>query len=97
MKASSYRPRVHLFVCANRRSDDDPLGGGCGARGDAVFDAFKAATRARGLVSAVWVTKTHCLGLCPKIGCTVGIAPAMRYLVDVETSSVDEVLDALQP
>lgn len=93
MKQSSYRARTHLFVCANRRAEDDPLGTGCGERGERVFAALKTSTRP--LVSSVWVTKTHCLGLCPKRGCTVAIAPAMEYLVDVEETDVPAIVAAL--
>lgn len=98
MKPASFRPRVHLFVCANRRSDEDPLGSGCGERGERVFRALKDATRASGLVSAVWVTRTHCLGLCPKTGCAVAAFAGgrdPRHLVEVEPEDVDAVLAQL--
>jgi (2Fe-2S) ferredoxin len=90
MKVSPYRPRVQLLVCTNQRADSDPLGGGCGVRGESVFNALKA--RARG--SDIWVARTSCLGLCPKTGCTVAIAPSMQYLIEVEDSDVDAVLSA---
>ena len=90
MIGAPYRARIHLYVCANQRNPDDPLGGGCGARGDTIFLALKARTRG----SSTWVTKTHCLGLCPKRGCTVSVAPAMQYFVDVEEDDLDELLNA---
>jgi hypothetical protein len=86
MKVSPYRPRVHLFVCANRRDSSDPLGSGCGERGEAVFAELKKRTRS--MVSSVWVSRTQCLGLCPKKGCTVAIAPAMQYVVEVESDDL---------
>jgi predicted metal-binding protein len=64
-------PEAHLFVCANRREADSPLGPGCAERGDALYEALKAEVARRGLVRPVWVTKTHCLGICPKHGATV--------------------------
>ena len=33
---ASVAPKLHLFVCANVRDASDPLGAGCGARGEAV-------------------------------------------------------------
>lgn len=72
---SAPSPRVHLFVCANRR-EGSPLGPGCGDRGEALFDAMKQEVFARGLVTSVWVTKTHCLGICPKEGATCARYPA---------------------
>lgn len=68
-------PRLHLFVCANRR-EGSPLGPGCGDRGEAVYEALKREVSARGLVNPVWVTKTHCLGICPKEGATCARHPA---------------------
>jgi (2Fe-2S) ferredoxin len=68
-------PRAHLFVCANRR-EGSPLGPGCGAGGDAVYDAMKREVAERGLVSEVWITRTQCLGVCPKAGATVACYPS---------------------
>ena len=92
-------PRVHLFVCANRR-EGSPLGAGCGERGDAVYAAMKEEVARRGRVVDVWVTKTHCLGICPKSGCTVarhpGAAPS-AIIADVEPSDVASLLDGAEP
>lgn len=80
-------PRLHLFVCANRR-EGSPLGPGCGEHGDAVYDALKAEVAARGAVRHIWVTKTHCLGICPKHGATVarhpGDAPILTEVVPAD-------------
>ena len=85
-------PRLHLFVCANRR-DDSPLGPGCGERGDALYDALKAEVAARGEHTTTWVTKTHCLGLCPKRGATVARYPSSEpILSDVEVADVRALL-----
>jgi (2Fe-2S) ferredoxin len=86
MRAAPLVPRVHLFVCANRRSADDPLGGGCGDAGDLVFDALKAEVAKRGAYRAVWVTRTYCLGVCPKRGATVAVYPRQRIVAEVEPS-----------
>jgi predicted metal-binding protein len=64
-------PRVHLFVCANVRADDNPLGPGCGEAGERVFKLLKEESLRRGMVHQVWVTKAFCMGICPKRGATV--------------------------
>ncbi len=64
-------PRFHLFVCSNERPATDPLGEGCGARGAKVFAALKEEVASARAYGTVWVTRTHCLGICPKEGCTV--------------------------
>jgi len=74
MRAAPSAPRLHLFVCANRRAGS-PLGPGCGVHGDAVYDALKREVAARGKVTTVWVTKTLCLGICPREGATVARYP----------------------
>lgn len=75
------QPRLHLFVCANRR-EGSPLGPGCGANGEEVYGALKSAVaRIPGGTVAIWVTKTHCLGICPKRGCTVARYPSARPIV----------------
>jgi hypothetical protein len=70
VRPTTIRPRVHLFVCANRR-EGSPLGPGCGDHGEAVYEALKREVATHGLVRDAWVTKTHCLGVCPKRGATV--------------------------
>ena len=86
------RPRLHLFVCANRR-DASPLGPGCADRGDALYDALKSEVARTGKVGEIWVTKTHCLGICPKRGATVARYPGPQPIVtDVEVSDVPALL-----
>jgi predicted metal-binding protein len=64
-------PRVHLFVCSNTRPATDPLGPGCGENGARVFAVLKEEVAAARAYNTVWVTRTRCLGICPKEGCTI--------------------------
>jgi (2Fe-2S) ferredoxin len=95
-------PRLHLFVCANRRSGS-PLGPGCAERGDEVYDALKQEVAKRGRIADVWVTKTHCLGVCPKEGATVARYPGTVGGIRSEAtpadapSMLDEALTAPAP
>src|SRR6185369_12535972 len=95
VRVSTTTPRLHLFVCANRR-EGSPLGPGCGERGELVYEALKREVAGRGLVSSVWVTKTHCLGICPKSGATVARhtspSSASPILSEVEASDAAELL-----
>ncbi len=86
------RPRVHLFVCANRR-DGSPLGPGCGERGDAVYDALKREVAARGRVADVWVTRTHCLGVCPRDGATLARYPDAEILEGAHAEDAARILE----
>jgi (2Fe-2S) ferredoxin len=86
------QPRLHLFVCANRR-EGSPLGPGCGERGDDLYAALKVEVSARHLVNEVWVTKTQCLGICPKVGATVARYPSKEPIrADMEPAHVAALL-----
>jgi predicted metal-binding protein len=103
MRATSMAPRLHLFVCANRRPSDSPLGPGCANAGDALFEALKSEVALRRQFAEVWVTKTACLGICPREGATLAAyAPTngghiyteaqvsdAAYLYEQELSAVD--------
>ena len=90
-------PRLHLFVCANRR-EGSPLGPGCGERGDALYDALKAGVAKRRSFAETWVTKTHCLGICPKHGATVARYPSAEPILEgVEVTDADALLDGAPP
>jgi (2Fe-2S) ferredoxin len=66
-------PRRHLFVCVNERDPNDPLGPGC--RGGETYAALKEEVARRGEIASTWVTRTYCLGVCPREGCTVAVYP----------------------
>jgi hypothetical protein len=92
VRSPSTSPRLHLFVCANRR-EGSPLGPGCGAYGDAVYDVLKQAVAEQSRIQDVWVTKTHCLGICPKRGATVARYPGDRPIVtEVEAAEAASLL-----
>jgi (2Fe-2S) ferredoxin len=67
---------------------------------------MKRAVEEAGLVRDVWVTKTHCLGICPKVGATVAQYPSETpILTEVEPEHApslvaepraDEVIEILE-
>jgi (2Fe-2S) ferredoxin len=82
MRPASLAPYLHFLVCANRRPPDSPLGAGCSHSGDSLFEALKNEVLARGRVADVWVTKTFCLGVCPRLGATVAVYPKGLLLTE---------------
>lgn len=92
MKPAAFAPRVHLLVCANARAADDPLRSGCGAAGPAVFAALKSAVLGAGAARGVWVTRTACLGHCPRVGCAVVIHPRNEHRVEVTADDAPALL-----
>jgi (2Fe-2S) ferredoxin len=93
MKLSTLRRRAQIFVCTNRRDAGDPLGAGCGDRGEAVHEALRTAIGSRRAWTDVWLARTGCLGVCPKHGCTVALAPSGGVVEEVEPDDVDTLLD----
>jgi (2Fe-2S) ferredoxin len=90
-------PQTHFFVCGNRR-ENSPLGPGCGERGDAVYESLKEEVARRRLFTRVWVTRTHCLGICPAHGATVAIYPSQRIVTEVEEGDAVKLFDeAVKP
>lgn len=84
-------PRLHLFVCANRR-EGSPLGPGCGQRGEELYDALKREVERRGEITTTWITRTHCLGICPQEGATVArYGPNGPASIHTEVAAADVV------
>jgi (2Fe-2S) ferredoxin len=93
VKEASLKPRVHFLVCGNTRPDESPLGRGCGLVGEHVYVGLKQeVTRAQAHVD-VWITKTACLGICPKRGATVAIYPTCQLFTEVEASDAKELYE----
>ncbi|MFI5299718.1 MAG: hypothetical protein ACHREM_16655 [Polyangiales bacterium] len=96
MKRSLIAPEAHLFVCTNRRDADSPLGAGCGDRGEALYSALKREVSQRGLVRALWVARSQCLGLCPRVGCAVASTPGPAYWIEATSEDAQTIAaDAL--
>ncbi len=83
MRSVAEVPRIHFFVCANHRDLDSPLGPGCGDAGEALYQALKDEVAARRACRTVWITRTHCLGVCPRQGATLAIYPQQAVLTEV--------------
>ncbi len=97
MRPAPFRPSsAHLFVCTNARDLHDPLGAGCGARGRALYDALKRAVTRGGLVSRVWVSRTHCLGVCPQVGAALAVSPTGGLFTEVDAGDADGLVAAVR-
>lgn len=86
MRLIDFAPQVHFFVCANRRDASSPLGAGCGDEGDALYDALKKEVARHQEHARVWITKTSCMGVCPKQGATCARYPRARIFTDVKAA-----------
>jgi (2Fe-2S) ferredoxin len=85
--------RRYLFVCINRRPDDNPKGC-CAAKGsDEVYRALKAEVAARGLAKLeARVCTSSCLDQCAT-GITVLVEPDHFFYGRVTIADVPEIVD----
>lgn len=82
----------YLFVCTNRRADDDPKGS-CASKGsDEVLKQLKAKMKERGLAGRVRACGATCLDMC-EVGIAVAVEPA-HVVYRVRLEDVDEIVEA---
>jgi (2Fe-2S) ferredoxin len=92
---TSLQRKRYLFVCINRRAEDNPKGC-CAARdSEAVCGALKAEVAARGLARLeARVCSSSCLDQCAT-GVTVLVEPDHFFYGGVTVADVPEIVDAL--
>jgi (2Fe-2S) ferredoxin len=84
----------YLFVCTNRRPDDNPKGS-CAQKGsEELAVKLKEAAAARRAKAVVRVCTSSCLDLC-EIGASIVCEPEHVAYGNVTLADVDEVADAL--
>lgn len=83
----------YLFVCTNRRKDDDPRGS-CAAKGsEKIADDLKLALNALGAHKRVRACKSSCLDMC-ETGVTIVVEPDHVAYGNVTAADVEEIARA---
>ena len=87
--------RRYLFVCTNRRTDDDPKGS-CALRGsEEIRAALKEQVKARGLAKlGSRACKSSCLDQCSS-GVCILVEPDHYFYGRVTLADVPEIVEAL--
>jgi (2Fe-2S) ferredoxin len=87
--------RRYLFVCANRRADDDPKGCCAGKGSEEVRDTLKAQVKARGLARLdARICKSSCLDQCSS-GVCILVEPDHFFYGHVTLEDVPEIVESL--
>ncbi len=87
------RFRHHVFVCENRRPDDDPRGS-CGAKGsETIRAALKEELARRGLKKVVRANVAGCLDACA-LGPTIVVYPEGVWYGHVRPEDVPEIVES---
>jgi (2Fe-2S) ferredoxin len=83
----------HVFICENRRADDDPRGC-CAAKGSAAIrDRLKVLAKNAGLKGRVRINGAGCLDQCAH-GATIVVYPEAVWYGAVTAEDVDEIFDS---
>jgi (2Fe-2S) ferredoxin len=85
--------RLHIFVCTNRRPDDNPKGS-CGQKGsEAIHQRFKEELAKRGLKGEIRANTSGCMDACA-FGVTVVVYPEGVWYGRVKLEDVDEIIES---
>jgi (2Fe-2S) ferredoxin len=92
---TSLQRKRYLFVCINRRAEDNPKGC-CALKGsEEVYKALKAEAAARGLAKLeARICTSSCLDQC-ETGVTVLVEPDHFFYGHVTVADVPEIVDGL--
>jgi (2Fe-2S) ferredoxin len=86
------RFRHHVFVCENRRPEDDPRGS-CGCKGSAAIrEALKAELARRGLKREIRANAAGCLDACAD-GPAMVVYPEGVWYGRVSVEDVPEIVE----
>jgi (2Fe-2S) ferredoxin len=84
----------YVFVCINRRADDNPKGS-CAQKGsEALQTNLKSAVAQAGLHAKVRVLTSGCLDVC-WMGATVAVMPDMTFFGHVTDADIPAIVEAL--
>jgi (2Fe-2S) ferredoxin len=92
---TSLQRKRYLFVCINRRADDNPKGCCAAKDSEEVYRALKGEVAARGLAKLeARVCTSSCLDQC-ETGVTVLVEPDHLFYGRVTLADVPEIVDGL--
>ena len=92
---SSLQRKRYLFVCINRRAEDNPKGCCAAKDSEEVYRALKGEVAARGLAKlGARVCTSSCLDQC-ETGVTVLVEPDHFFYGHVTVADVPEIVDGL--
>jgi len=85
----------YVFVCTNRRADDNPKGS-CAQKGsEELLAGLKSAVAQAGMHTKVRVLGSGCLDVC-WMGTTVAVMPDMTFFGDVTGADVPALVEAFK-
>ncbi|MBT4446031.1 (2Fe-2S) ferredoxin domain-containing protein [archaeon] len=89
------KPKLHVFVCVNDRTQRRPGMPSCAP--SITMETVKQVKywiMQQGLTHKVLITKTGCLGICPKNGAVLVIYPMQRWVTEIK--SADDIVSVIK-
>lgn len=81
----------HVFVCTNRRADDNPKGCCASKEAEVVLERFKEGIARHGLRGKIRANSSGCLDSCSS-GPTVVVYPDAIWYSHVKPGDVEEII-----
>ena len=92
---NSPNPKLHLFVCVNDRTKRSPDMVSCAPEvTQETVKQVKLWILQNGLVHDVLITKTGCLGICPREGGMMVVYPRGRWITGIK--SAEDIIVIIQ-
>jgi (2Fe-2S) ferredoxin len=87
------RYEKHLFICENKRGDDDPKGCCANKNSQKIKEQFKKRIAELGLNKDVRVNSSGCLGAC-EFGPSIVVYPEQIWYGGVTIDDVEEIIES---
>ncbi len=84
---------AHVLVCINQRTDSQLPCCGDDKRAEVVYQRLQQWIQRHNLSTAIWLTKTDCLGWCTADGATVVIYPEDQWYRAVTPEDCQQIID----
>ena len=97
MEEINVKPKMHVFICTNDRSDTNPNRDSCSPT--ITRDQFKEVKlwlKEENLYNEIYCTRTHCLGFCNPDGGVLTIHPTNRFVKGVKMNYIVIVIGSKQ-
>jgi len=89
---STTRYTYHVFVCENRRPEDDPKGCCASKGGGDILQLLREKVKGAGLAAKIRINASGCLANCAR-GATVVVYPEGIWYSFVKPSDLDEIFE----
>ena len=96
MKPLPVKPKLHVFVCVNKRDASADIPCCADVYGEDIYAALKTYVKEKGFVGIVWITRARCLGFCNDKGATVVFYPKGKWFTHVTLEDIPRLKEMIE-